>query len=106
MSNHDERRLGEATAFSGIGCYAQQTHNHFDIRVDNGALPSSQFWWWPKQNSSGQDLDDQSRPCYGETSTGSLVSSRGQIAPPELLTQSQIRAFASEGETANLGPAD
>jgi zinc D-Ala-D-Ala carboxypeptidase len=68
-TNHQERVLGRATDFSGIGCYSQLTHNHFDIRMDNKALPSSQFWWWPQQNANGEDLDEGGKPCSGETTS-------------------------------------
>ncbi|MEA2508403.1 MAG: zinc D-Ala-D-Ala carboxypeptidase [Actinomycetota bacterium] len=105
VTNHHERRVGERTDFSGIGCYSQLTHNHFDIRLDNADLPSSQFWWWPKQNSLGEDLDDQGRPCYGEvaTSTTSRLSARSRI---DVLTAAQVRAFGAAGEEIARGSGD
>jgi hypothetical protein len=66
VSNHRERTLAEATGFSGVGCYADLSHNHLDLRMENSDLPSSQFWWWPVRNAQGQDLDEQGKPCYGE----------------------------------------
>jgi hypothetical protein len=105
VTNHAERLLGEATDFSGIGCYSQLTHNHFDIRLENSDLPSSQFWWWPKQNAQGQDLDDQNQPCYGEGATVSARSEAGARSP-EVLTKAQVMAFGAAGETGNLGRGD
>ena len=106
VSNHRERRLGEKTDFSGIGCYSQLTHNHFDIRLENTDLPSSQFWWWPKQNGRGQDLDDENKPCWGEGATTSSAAFPGSRSMPEVMTRAQVMAFAAAGETANLGTGD
>jgi hypothetical protein len=106
VTNHEERILGEATDFSGIGCYSQLTHNHFDIRLENSDLPSSQFWWWPQQNSRGQDLDDQNKPCYGEGATASLAGSQGSRSMPDVMTRAQVLAFAAAGEPAHLGTGD
>jgi zinc D-Ala-D-Ala carboxypeptidase len=105
VTNHHERRLGERTDFSGIGCYSQLTHNHFDIRLDNANLPSSQFWWWPKQNSLGEDLDDQGRPCYGEVAASSTsgLASRSRI---DVLTAAHVRAFGAAGEEIARGSSD
>jgi zinc D-Ala-D-Ala carboxypeptidase len=105
VTNHAERVLGEAGDFSGIGCYSQLTHNHFDIRLENSALASSQFWWWPKQNARGQDLDDQNKPCYGEGATASS-GGRGPRPLPDVLTTAQVLAFGAAGETGNLGRGD
>ena len=104
VSNHRERRLAQTTDFSGIGCYSGLSHNHFDIRLNNRNLPSSQFWWWPTQNRQGQDLDDQNKPCYGEVA--SSTASSASIPRPELLSSTQIRAFATAGETGDLGTGD
>jgi zinc D-Ala-D-Ala carboxypeptidase len=106
VSNHRERRLGEKTDFSGIGCYSQLTHNHFDIRVDNQDLRSSQFWWWPKQNSKGEDLDDQNRPCWGESASGSSKGPELNRSSADILTRSQVIAFMAHGEPAHLGAGD
>jgi zinc D-Ala-D-Ala carboxypeptidase len=105
-TNHHERLLGKATDFSGIGCYSQLTHNHFDIRVDNSALPSSQFWWWPKQNASGEDLDDGGKPCSGETPSASVAGETGFEPVSAVLTRQQLDAFAGAGETSHLGRGD
>jgi zinc D-Ala-D-Ala carboxypeptidase len=102
VTNHHERRIGERTDFSGIGCYSQLTHNHFDIRLDNKDLPSSQFWWWPKQNSLGEDLDDQGKPCYGEVASTSAPARAGV----DVLTAVQVRAFGAAGERIARGPGD
>jgi peptidoglycan hydrolase-like protein with peptidoglycan-binding domain len=106
VTNHKERLLGENSDFSGIGCYSQLTHNHFDIRVNNGSLPSSQFWWWPQQNRMGEDLDDQSQPCYGEVSAASSAMSLRSSGGSDVLSAPQVRTFAAEGETGNLGSGD
>jgi zinc D-Ala-D-Ala carboxypeptidase len=106
VTNHAERLLGEATDFSGVGCYSQLTHNHFDIRLENSALASSQFWWWPKQNAKGQDLDDQNRPCWGETGTASSSHRSRALSMPKVLSTAQVLAFGAAGETGNLGRGD
>jgi zinc D-Ala-D-Ala carboxypeptidase len=105
VSNHRERILGEDSAFSGVGCYAQLTHNHFDIRVDNHALPSSQFWWWPTQNGRGEDLDERNKPCYGEIPRGTGSQQAGR-QPMPLMNRAQVMAFQAAGETGNLGYGD
>jgi zinc D-Ala-D-Ala carboxypeptidase len=106
VSNHAERILGEGSDFSGIGCYSQLTHNHFDIRIENSNLPSSQFWWWPAQNGRGQDLDEQNKPCYGEGAKGSGVAAPGLRTAPEVMTRAQVFAFEAAGETGDLGSGD
>jgi zinc D-Ala-D-Ala carboxypeptidase len=129
-TNHRERVLGRATDFSGIGCYSQLTHNHFDIRMDNKALPSSQFWWWPQQNASGEDLDESGKPCSGETATATsattAVSTSGTErlamslsagnptsptvstpdSAPDVLTRREVHAYAAAGEPSHLGRGD
>jgi hypothetical protein len=110
VGNHAERILGESSDFSGIGCYSQLTHNHFDIRIDNSDLPSSQFWWWPLQNRQGEDLDDQSKPCYGESSA--TVASPAASAPSMQVsgaagpTRQQVDRFAARGEPVDMVSGD
>jgi hypothetical protein len=106
VANHTERILAEATDFSGIGCYSQLTHNHFDIRLDNFDLPSSRFWWWPQQNRQGEDLDDQSQPCYGETPVVAAAAAVGRVSVTSPPTRLQVSRFAARGETPNLGSGD
>jgi zinc D-Ala-D-Ala carboxypeptidase len=106
VTNHHERRLGKKTDFSGIGCYSQLTHNHFDIRIDNVNLPSSRFWWWPAQNRLGEDLDDQNRPCYGEVPSATSAASPRTRSTTDHWTPSQVRAFEAGGEAADLGSGD
>jgi zinc D-Ala-D-Ala carboxypeptidase len=106
VTNHHERRLGERTDFSGIGCYSQLTHNHFDIRLDNSDLPSSQFWWWPKHNSLGEDLDDQGLPCYGEVPSTSAASRAPARSRVDVLNAAQVRAFGAAGEQIAPGSGD
>lgn len=65
--NRLERDLAKASQVHGIGCYASLSHNHFDLRIDNADLPGAQFWWWPERDDSGHDLDESSKPCWGET---------------------------------------
>ena len=111
--NRRSRRIAKRSEFHGIGCYANLTHNHFDIRIDNGALESSRFWWWPDKDGKGRDLDASGRPCWGqgrrgEASHAALADVRagkpgvGSLVP----SPAEIRAFAAAGEPADLHGAD
>jgi zinc D-Ala-D-Ala carboxypeptidase len=97
VGNHRERRIARRSQFHGIGCYASLTHNHFDIRMDNPHLPSSRFWWWPRRDARGRDLDANGRPCWGERRRG---------RSPLVSGASQIAAFVRAGEPADLRGAD
>jgi uncharacterized protein YcbK (DUF882 family) len=65
-SNREERDIARASQFEGIGCYSSQTHNHFDLRLENPDLDGAHFWWWPDQDRYGRDLADDGTACYGE----------------------------------------
>lgn len=67
VPNRRQRWLAKKSQFHGIGCYASQTHNHVDLRIDNRDLPTQQSWWWPDRDQRGLDLDESGRPCWGET---------------------------------------
>lgn len=67
VSNHNQREIARRSQVHGIACYSSLQHNHFDLRIQNKALPEVSFWWWPKQDRFERDLADDSRPCWGET---------------------------------------
>lgn len=101
VSNRYERDLAKVTQIHGIGCYSSLSHNHFDIRIENGKVPSSQFWWWPKQDKSGRDLADDGKPCWGEgtlrpasAEDGSSTRTTASLVPSEGL----LSSFATEPE--------
>ncbi len=98
VTNRDERRMAQASQFHGIGCYSTTTHNHFDLRMDNTKLPSSQHWWWPNQDAQGRDLAADGKPCWGETTQRTqsryTTTSYSSILP----TQRDIAAFEGAGE--------
>ena len=98
ISNRKSRSLAKGSQLHGIGCYSKLTHNHFDIRMDNEELPSSQTWWWPHRDSAGRDLDDTGRPCWGEKGHKRAAS--------ELLSPQAVAAFAAAGEVADLQGLD
>ncbi len=78
-TNRRERNLAKGSDFSGIGCYSDRTHNHFDLRLDNPKLAFARFWWWPAKDRLGRDLDDVTRlPCWGQTTT--LARSAGSAS--------------------------
>jgi zinc D-Ala-D-Ala carboxypeptidase len=120
-SNRRERRLAKRSQFSGIGCYSNLSHNHFDLRVHNKFFPYGQFWWWPQRDGSGRDLDESGRPCWGEGSRGGRVTAgtsapasgvlaqvaraeagAGSLVPSRL----EVRTFARAGEPDDLGAGD
>ncbi len=109
--NRLERDLARGSQVHGIGCYASLSHNHFDLRIDNSDLPGSQFWWWPERDESGRDLDESSKPCWGqeEKSAPGGSSEKAPFAPgmgslvPSVF---EILRFAAAGEPSDLGGAD
>ena len=110
ISNAKARRIARRSQVSGIGCYSNTTHNHFDLRIENRDLPSAQTWWWPDKDSLGRELDDSGRPCWGE-STGSRapVSSAGTSVLQEVSlipSAAEVRAFEEAGEPADLAGSD
>lgn len=98
ISNHRARSLAKASQLHGIGCYSKLNHNHFDIRIDNKDLPSSQSWWWPDRDSAGRDLDEGGKPCWGE--------SGHKRATSEILSPEAVALFAALGEVADLAGLD
>lgn len=108
ISNSKARRVARGSQVSGISCYASTTHNHFDIRLENGALSSGQIWWWPKKDSSGRELDDNGRPCWGEKSSGSVALANADAPASASLvpSASEVQAFEEAGEPSDLNGAD
>jgi zinc D-Ala-D-Ala carboxypeptidase len=119
VRNRRERRVARRSELHGIGCYSTLSHNHFDIRIDNPDLPSSRFWWWPRKDRKGRDLDAEGKPCWGQrargrqriapTTTQSVLaevgdarSGSGALVP----SPAEIREFARAGEPAHLGRSD
>ncbi|CAN5606579.1 D-Ala-D-Ala carboxypeptidase family metallohydrolase [soil metagenome] len=113
VSNRTERVLAKRSQLSGIGCYSSLSHNHFDLRLDNGDLPAQRAWWWPQKDSKGRDLDATGRPCWGEKKRaakagyGESRASREQAVGGNLVpTEREIQAFETAGEVSELGSAD
>jgi zinc D-Ala-D-Ala carboxypeptidase len=107
-SNHHERELARRSQMSGIGCYASLSHNHFDLRLDNGRLASARYWWWPARDRKGRDLDSSGRPCWGETAGARRASIRaadGRSWSP-IPTPGEVNAFERAGEPRDLRAAD
>jgi zinc D-Ala-D-Ala carboxypeptidase len=114
VSNRRERNVAKRSQLSGIGCYASLSHNHFDTRIENRDLPSSRFWWWPKRDAKGRDLDAYGRPCWGEKrrrnagvankldAVRSGVPGAGSVVP----SAREVRAFQAAGEPEDLLGAD
>ncbi len=69
VTNRFERNLAKASQVHGIACYSGRSHNHFDLRLENGDLPGARYWWWPARDRQGRDLDAANKPCWGETAT-------------------------------------
>jgi hypothetical protein len=117
IDNRKERLIAERSDFSGVACYSAATHNHFDLRLENAALDSSRFWWWPDRNKKGQDLDENGRPCWGQSSLATASSPTNAVAlrtTPAILTMvrdgsatagsliptaAEVQAFEAAGET-------
>jgi zinc D-Ala-D-Ala carboxypeptidase len=114
-TNHRARRLARHSQIHGIGCYSRLPHNHFDLRMDNDDLPSSQFWWWPERDDAGRELDEAGVPCWGERTrtqpaapAGLLAAILGAVPGAGSLVPSvgEIGAFEAAGEVPDLGSAD
>ena len=67
VSNRKQRGIARRSQMHGIGCYSTLSHNHFDLRIQNKALPEVSSWWWPERDAYKRDLADDSRPCWGES---------------------------------------
>ena len=70
VDNRTARDLARSSQFSGVGCYSDLSHNHLDLRLENDALETSQYWWWPEQDERGRDLAYDHKPCWGEVRKG------------------------------------
>jgi zinc D-Ala-D-Ala carboxypeptidase len=107
VSNRRERHLAKSSQVHGIMCYAAQSHNHFDLRIENKAAPNQHFWWWPKRDSQGRDLSDDGAPCWGQRGTRSAPS-RSMPSPDQSFVPSreEVEAFENAGEPADLGGSD
>ncbi len=107
-TNRLTRDVGKATQLHGIACYSSKTHNHLDLRLQNEALPSAQFWYWPDRDAYGRDLADDNQPCWGETITTSprtSKSSAGDSTEPTW-TESEVQAWEKAGEPDDMGRGD
>lgn len=60
------RRLARRSQIHGIACYAGASHTHLDVRIENRALPSERYWWWPKRDRFGRELTSDGSVCRGE----------------------------------------
>lgn len=111
ISNAKARRIARRSQLSGISCYSNTTHNHFDIRLENKHLPSAQTWWWPERDALGRELDESGRPCWGEV-TGSplamaVAQDSGAPGTDSLVPDAaEVRAFEEAGEPADLEGSD
>ena len=116
ITNHRQRNIAMRSQVHGIGCYSSQTHNHFDLRINNAALSSSRSWWWPRTDSQGRHLSDEGSPCWGETRHATALRTSGAVLRAvELATPgagslvpsaAEIEAFESAGEPEDLNGAD
>jgi zinc D-Ala-D-Ala carboxypeptidase len=119
VSNRSQRDRARGSALSGIGCYSSMSHNHFDLRLENADLPSSRFWWWPRRDRAGRDLDHTGRPCWGESArtvanaelrtTEEVLRAVRRTLPGSgslLPTVAEIEAFKRAGEPSDLSGAD
>lgn len=114
--NRATRNRSRGSQFSGIGCYSQYTHNHLDLRVENEDLSAARYWWWPKQDEQGRDLDSRGDPCWGEkakTTSGRMVASAVDAvatwipgADSVLPSPEEIEAFTEAPESPYHSHAD
>jgi zinc D-Ala-D-Ala carboxypeptidase len=102
-TNHRARVIARRSQISGIGCYSNSTHNHFDLRVENKHLPSQRGRWWPRRDSQGRDLAANGVPCFGY---GRSLTAAGSMLWSKVLSDSEVGVFASKGEGKDLGRAD
>lgn len=125
VDNRKERNIAKRSQVHGIGCYSSQSHNHFDLRIDNKDLEAGHFWWWPKRDSRGRDLADDGKACWGEKSRTTTARGTGQPlsrtttalilrevtqavpgAGSLLPSFAEVEAFVEAGEVADLAGAD
>jgi uncharacterized protein YcbK (DUF882 family) len=101
VSRGRERGLAKTSELHGIICYANgDTHNHVDIRMDNGAY--SQGWSWPATDGKGRDKALGGGLCTGSEasppSTGALPVAAGVVLDPW-----DAQAGGLDGTTTDLG---
>jgi zinc D-Ala-D-Ala carboxypeptidase len=121
--NHRERTLAKRSQISGIGCYSDLSHNHFDVRVENQKNEDAAFWWWPDRDKKGRDLDAGGSPCFGERRRARIAFARitPPVTTPSVLTAivrlipgagsrlpnaTEIATFSTSGEVLDLGGRD
>ena len=111
ITNDRARLIARRSQFHGIACYSNTTHNHFDLRYENSALPSARAWWWPDVDSMGRELDEDNRPCWGESGGSTTAQARAPVASAVagialVPTGAEVRAFEEAGEPLDLNGAD
>ena len=109
ITNDKARFIARRSQFHGIACYSNTTHNHFDLRFENRALPSAQSWWWPRVDAQGRELDESGRPCWGESVAPTALAGARSVTPGAaslVPTGAEVRAFEEAGELSHLGAAD
>ncbi|MGH2811923.1 MAG: hypothetical protein ACRDI1_04335 [Actinomycetota bacterium] len=94
----------------GIECYSSTSHNHFDIRMENRDQKSTRFWWWPKRDRRGRDLDSGGGLCWGERRRTVTAARTAAAAAPRTASPvpsvEEIEAFERAGEPDDLNGAD
>ena len=119
VDNREARDVAKSSQVEGIGCYASLTHNHFDLRMENKALPGSRAWWWPEQDRKGRDLDEVGRRCWGQGGTeidrSSILDSQIVIAGfvvgregtgSTRPSSAEVEVFETAGEQGDYQGAD
>jgi peptidoglycan hydrolase-like protein with peptidoglycan-binding domain len=69
FDNQAAREVAKGSQVYGIGCYAELTHKHFDLRIENNGVTGLQTWWWPEKDKKGRDLDEAGKRCWGQDGT-------------------------------------
>jgi hypothetical protein len=116
--NRTVRNIAKGSQVHGIGCYAHQSHNHLDLRISNRDLRSTRSWWWPKRDRFGRDLDEASRPCWGEVKRREPTRASGASLGPTVgvfsyglddavvPTEEDVARFEEAGEPSDLHGLD
>jgi len=113
------RDVAKKSQMEGIGCYSALTHNHFDLRMENPALPDSRAWWWPETDKKGRDLDEEGKRCWGQggikIDRSSILDSQIEIAGVVIgregtgstePSSAEVEAFEATGESGDYHGAD
>jgi zinc D-Ala-D-Ala carboxypeptidase len=116
ISNSRARRIARHSQVSGIACYARSTHNHFDLRIENGAYPGGRYWSWPRRDRRRRELDENGNPCWGESSGTAAATTTPQVLASVVdgipgigsivPSVEEVEAFEEAGEPADLGSVD